>query len=91
MAYSLTDSLKNNRFHVVSVDKTAGTLRVRGEAEACTDLSCAGALVVSDEGTSQDLERLNVGDIVTLEQKDGHAQQIRVVRRVWEEYSSPEW
>jgi hypothetical protein len=28
---------------------------------------------------------------VTLEQKDGHAQQIRVVRRVWEEYSSPEW
>jgi hypothetical protein len=91
MAYSLTDSLKHNRFHVVSVDTAARTVRVRGEAEACTDISCGEALVVTDEGTSRDLERLNAGDIVTLEQKDGRAQQIRVVRRVWEEYSSPEW
>ena len=91
MAYSLTDSLKHNRFHVVSVDKSAGTVRVRGEAEACTDISCGEALVVTDEGTSTDLERLNAGDIVTLEQKDGRAQQIRVVRRVYDEYSSPEW
>ncbi|HKA61511.1 MAG TPA: hypothetical protein VKH83_03755 [Methylomirabilota bacterium] len=91
MAYSLTDSLKYNRFQVVSVDKAAGTVRVRGEAEACTDILCGQALVVTDEGTSTDLERINAGDIVTLEQKDGRAQQIRVVRRVWEEYSSPEW
>ncbi|HEY7040138.1 MAG TPA: hypothetical protein VID28_14855 [Methylomirabilota bacterium] len=91
MAHSLTDSLKHNRFHVVSVDKAAGTLRVRGEAEACTDISCRQAVVVSDEGTSDDLERLNPGDIVMLEQKDGQTHQIRVVRRVWEEYSSPEW
>jgi len=91
MAYSLTDSLKHNRFHVVSVDKASGTLRVRGEAEVCTDVSCGEALVVTDEGTSTDLERLNAGDIVTLEHKDGRAHQIRVVRRVWEEYSSPEW
>jgi hypothetical protein len=91
MAYSLTDSLKHNRFQVVSVDTAGRTLRVRGEAEVCTDFSCGEALVVTDEGTSQDLERLNAGDIVTLEHKDGRAQQIRVVRRVWDEYSSPEW
>lgn len=91
MAYSLTDSLKYNRFQIVSVDTAARTVRVRGEAEACTDLSCGDALVVTDEGSSQDLARLNAGDIVTLEQKDGHAQQIRVVRRVYDEYSSPEW
>jgi hypothetical protein len=91
MAHRLTDSLKPNRFHVVSVDKAAGTLRVRGEAEAFTDISCGGALVVTDEGTSSDLDRLNPGDIVMVEQKDGRAQQIRVVRRVWQEYSSPEW
>ena len=91
MAYSLTDSLKYNRFQVVSVDAIAGTLRVRGEAEACTDFACGGALVVTDEGSSQDLARLNAGDIVTLEQKDGRAEQIRVVRRVYDEYSSPEW
>jgi len=91
MAYSLTDSLKYNRFQVVSVDATAGTLRVRGEAEVCTDLSCGDAVVLTDEGSSRDLARLNAGDIVTLEQKDGRAQQIRVVRRVYDEYSSPEW
>lgn len=91
MAYSLTDSLKFNRFSVVSVDKAARTVRVRGEAEMCTDLACADAVVVTDEGSSHDLDQLNAGDIVTLEQKDGRTQQIRVVRRVWEEYSSPEW
>ena len=91
MAYSLTDSLKFNRFSIVSVDKAAGTVRVRGEAEICTDLNCGDAVVVTDEGSSKDLDQLNAGDIVTLEQTDGRAQQIRVVRRVWEEYSSPEW
>jgi hypothetical protein len=91
MAYSLTDSLKHNRFSVVSVDTAAGTLRVRGEAEVCTDLSCGEAVVVTDEGTSRDLDRLNAGDIITLEQQDGRAREIRVVRRVWDEYSSPEW
>jgi len=30
MAYSLTDSLKYNRFQVLSVDTAASTLRVRG-------------------------------------------------------------
>jgi len=91
MAYSLTDSLRYNRFSVVSVDKGAGTLRVRSDAEVCTDLSCGDAVVVTDEGTSHDLDQLNAGDIITLEQTEGRARQIRVVRRVWEEYSSPEW
>ncbi len=91
MAYSLTDSLKHSRFSVVSVDRQAGRLRVRGEAEACTDVACGDAVVVTDEGTTKDLEQINPGDIVTLEQKDGRAQQIRVVRRVYDEYSSPEW
>ncbi|HEY7041316.1 MAG TPA: hypothetical protein VID28_20785 [Methylomirabilota bacterium] len=91
MAHNLSDSLKNNRFHVVWVDKAAGTVRVRGETEACTDLLCGEALVVTDEGTSTDLERINAGDIVALDQKDGRAHQIRVVRRVWENYSTPEW
>jgi translation initiation factor IF-1 len=91
MAYSLTDSLKHNRFQIVSVDTAGRTVRLRGEAEVCTDVSCGDAVVLTDEGASRDLDRLNAGDIVTLEQKDGRAQQIRVVRRVWEEYSSPEW
>ncbi|HET8576781.1 MAG TPA: hypothetical protein VFO18_06770 [Methylomirabilota bacterium] len=91
MAYSLTESLKHNRFHVVEVDKAAGRLRVRNEAEMCTDLTCDGTVIVTDEGRTDDLAQLNAGDIITMQQQDGRAKEIRVVRRVYEEYSSPEW
>jgi hypothetical protein len=91
MAYSLTESLKHNRFHVVEVDKAAGRLRVRNEAAMCTDLACDGTVIVTDEGRSNDLAQLNAGDIITMQQQDGRAKEIRVVRRVYEEYSSPEW
>jgi hypothetical protein len=91
MAMSLTDSLKHNRYSVVSVDAVAGRLRVRSEVEACTDFACGEADIVTDEGRSRDLTEINPGDIITLEHKDGQAREIRVVRRVFDEYSSPEW
>jgi hypothetical protein len=91
MTLSLTDSLKQNRLTVVAVDKAAGRLRVRSEAEMCSDLTCDGTLVVTDEGQSQDLGTINAGDIITMELKNGRPSQIRVVRRVYDEYSSPEW
>ncbi len=91
MAYSLTESLKHNRFHVVEVDKAAGRLRVRNEAEMCTDLTCDGTVIVTEEGRTNDLAQVNPGDIITMEHQDGRAKEIRVVRRVYEEYSSPEW
>ena len=89
---SFTESLQQNRHIVVSVDTTTGTVRVKSAAEACTDLSCAeGTLVVSDEGTRADLAMLNAGDIVRLEGPGGRPERIVVVRRVWDELSSPEW
>ena len=88
---SLTDSLKKDRLIVVAVDKAAGRIRVKSEAEVCSDLGCDGALVVTDEGQSTDLANVNAGDIIMLEAKNGRASQIRVVRRVYDEYSSPEW
>ncbi len=91
MAYSLTESLKHNRFSVVEVDKAAGRLRVRNEAEMCTDLNCDGTVIVTEEGRTNDLAQVNPGDIITMEHQDGRAKEIRVVRRVYEEYSSPEW
>jgi hypothetical protein len=91
MAYSLTDDLKNNRFVVVEVDAAAGRLRVKGEAEACSDFTCDGTVVITDEGRGRDLGAINAGDIITLEEEAGRAQQVRVVRRVYEEHSSPEW
>ena len=91
MAMSLTESLKHNRYSVVAVDAAAGRLRVRSEAELCTDFACGEAEVVTDEGRSHALADINPGDIVTLDHKDVHASEIRVVRRVFDEYSSPEW
>ena len=91
MARSLTDSLKHDRYSVVEVDKATGRLRIKGEDEACTDVACAEAEIVTDEGCTRDLDEINAGDIITLEHKDGKAKEIRVVRRVFDEYSSPEW
>jgi len=90
---SLTDSIQQTRHIVVAIDLAAKTVRVRGEAEACTDLSCSEqTLVVSDDGgTRADLSALNAGDIVKLEGPPGQPRRIVVVRRVWDELSSPEW
>ncbi len=91
MAYSLTDSLKHERFQVVDVDKAAGRLRVKAVEDVCTDLSCQGALVFDDAGDACTLEKVYPGDIITMAEKDGRVRQITVVRRCYEEYSSPEW
>jgi len=91
MAMSLTDSLKHNRYSVVSVDKAAGRLRIKSEADVCSEFGCGEAEIVTDEGRSRDLAEINPGDIVMLEHSNGQAMEIRVVRRVFDEYSSPEW
>jgi len=89
---SLTDSLQQDRHIVVAVDTARGTVRIKGVADACTDLSCSTqTLVVSDEGSGTNLAALNAGDIVKLEGPVGRPERIIVVRRVWDELSSPEW
>jgi hypothetical protein len=90
MAYSLTDSLDHERFSVVEVDKAAGRLRVKSASLACTDYSCENVEIVTDEGVTKDLEAVRPGDIIKMGQKDGRAHEIVVVRRAYEEYSSPE-
>lgn len=91
MAYSLSELLDRERFCVVDVDRVAGRLRVKGLADACTDLSCADAEITTDEGVSKDLWKVGPGDIIKMVQKDGRAHEIVVVRRAYEEHSSPEW
>ena len=89
----LTESIQQDRHIVVAVDATRGTVRVKGFADACTDLSCSEqTLVVSDDkGGRGDLTSLNACDIVRLEGPVGRPTRIVVVRRVWDELSSPEW
>ena len=92
MTQSLTDWLQQSRLVVVSVDLEHRRVRVKTEAEACTDLTCSEqTLVVSDESSGPDLTALNPGDIVKVEQTTGRPERIVVVRRVWEELTSPEW
>jgi len=92
MSQSLTDWLQHSRLVVVGVDLERRSVRVKSEADACTDLSCTEqTLVVTDEGTGPDLAALNPGDIVKVEDTAGRPERIVVVRRVWEELTSPEW
>jgi hypothetical protein len=90
---SLTDSMQQDRHIVVAVDAIRNMVRIKGVADACTDLSCSEqTLVVSDDGGSRaDLTALNAGDIVKVEGPVGRPRRIVVVRRVWDELSSPEW
>jgi hypothetical protein len=46
--------------------------------------------VVSDDETDGSLSSLNPGDIVKVDSSDPGATRIVVLRRVWEEYASPE-
>lgn len=91
MTQSLTDWLRHSRLMVVEVDARTGRLRVKGEAEACSDIACSEATVVvaDDEGPAT-LHTLNPGDIVRVESAPGQPQRIVVLRRVWEELTSPE-
>ena len=75
----------------MNVDKSTGRLRVKGVADACTDLSRAGAEIITDEGVTKDLDAVRPGDIIKMAQKDGRAHEIVVGRLAYEEYSSPEW
>ncbi len=90
MAQSLTDLIQKSRLTVVEVDKEAGRLRVRDDAEVCTDLTCLGSLVVTDEESRADLGLINPGDIIKVESKGGRPEKIVVVRRAWNEFGSPE-
>jgi hypothetical protein len=92
MTQSLTDWLQQSRVVVVGVDAVTRRVRVKSEAAACTDLSChERTLVVTEDGAAPDLTALNAGDIVRVEERSGRAERIVVVRRVWEELTSPEW
>jgi hypothetical protein len=91
MAQSLSERIQQSRVVIVEVDTSHRRLRVRGAADACTDLSCSErALVVTDGESEADLDLLNPGDIVKIEPGAGSVERIVVVRRAWEEIASPE-
>lgn len=92
MAESLFENLQTSRLTVVEVLKEAGRLRVKGPADVCTDVSCgAEAVVEASEGPTGGLEALMPGDIIRLAPSPRGGQRIVIVRRVWDELTSPEF
>jgi hypothetical protein len=76
---------------VVSVDPARRELRVRGAQDSCSALQCGGdTVVVADDEAEGSLSSLNPGDIVKVDSSDPGPTRIVVLRRVWEEYASPE-
>jgi hypothetical protein len=91
MTQSITEWLQQNRLIVVSVDPVAGHVRLKAESAMCTDLDCGKETIVTAEDGATDLHTLNAGDIVKVEHSGGRAQRIVVVRRAWDELTSPEF
>ena len=92
MTQSFTEWLQEARLTVVEVDPRAARVRVRGSAPACSDLACSErTVVVSDDETRAGLDALCPGDIVRVESAEGRPARIVVVRRAWDELTSPEF
>jgi hypothetical protein len=91
MTQSLTDWLQQSRVVVVGIDPVTRSIRVKSDNEACTDVSCHERTVVVTENGTAELGALNAGDIVRIEERAGRPERIVVVRRVWDELTSPEW
>ena len=91
MTQSITEWLQQSRLTVVAVDPVGGRLRLRNEAEACSDLHCGEETVVMTEDGAADLGAINAGDIVKVEASAGYARRVVVVRRAWDELTSPEF
>lgn len=91
MTLSLTEWLQQNRLVVVSVDAATRHVRLKSAADVCTDVSCE-TVVVADDSAAGGLDALNAGDIVRLDGgTPAQPERIVVVRRVWEELTSPEF
>jgi hypothetical protein len=90
MTQSITERLQNTRLTVVEVDPAQRRLRVRGEADACSDITCGEHILVLSEEGQGSLEALHPGDIVKVEPAAARPERIVVVRRAWDEIASPE-
>jgi hypothetical protein len=92
MSQSLTEWLRDSRLVVVDVQREAGRVRVRREGDPCSDLACGShAVVVDESGASGGLDTLNPGDVIKVSTEPGQPDRLVVVRRVWDELTSPEF
>jgi hypothetical protein len=92
MIEGLSERLQRERLIVVEVMKETGRIRVKDAGDSCGEIACGGEAVVdAGEGPTGGLDALCPGDIIRVESHPVAAKRIVVVRRVWEELTSPEF
>jgi len=88
---NLTAAIQTGRMTVLKVNREAnqivslnseGRVRVTGVSNK--------AVVVTEDKKAADLALLNAGDLIQVEPRDGQIQRILVLRRAWQETTSPE-
>jgi hypothetical protein len=90
MSQSLTERLQSTRLTVVAVDPARNRVRVRGEADVCSEITCGEQTLVLGDEVEGGLKALQPGDIVKIEPAGSQPQRIVIVRRAWDETASPE-
>jgi hypothetical protein len=88
---NLTAAVQTGRMTVLTVDRDANQIvSLNSEGEVRVTTVSDKALVVTEDKKAADLALLNAGDIIQVEPRDGQVQRIRVLRRAWQETTSPE-
>jgi translation initiation factor IF-1 len=88
---SLTAAIQTGRMTVLKVNREANQIvSLNSEGRVRVTTVSNKAVVVTEDKKAADLTLLNAGDLIQVEPRDGQVQRIRVLRRAWQETTSPE-
>ena len=88
---NLTAAIQTGRMTVLKVNRGANQIvSLNSEGKVRVTTVSNKTLVVTEDKKAADLALLNTGDLIQVEPRDGQVQRIRVLRRAWQETTSPE-
>ena len=88
---NLTAAIQTGRMTVLKVNRGANQIvSLNSEGRVRVTTVSNKAVVVTEDKKAADLALLNAGDLIQVEPRDGQIQRILVLRRAWQETTSPE-
>jgi hypothetical protein len=88
---NLTAAIQTGRMTVLKVNREANQIvSLSSEGRVRVTTVSNKAVVVTEDKKAADLALLNAGDLIQVEPRDGQIQRILVLRRAWQETTSPE-
>ena len=88
---SLTAAIQTGRMTVLKVNREANQIvSLNSEGRVRVTTVSNKTVVVTEDKKAADLALLNAGDLIQVEPRDGQIQRILVLRRAWQETTSPE-